>query len=176
MDELAEAAGVARRTLYNQFASKEEIFREMLLRVSAQLESAFPSGIETQGEVEDVLRRIARVILELHKNPGYLGFLRMVAADSRQFPWIAEEFAAVMDPQTERLIRYLAHLTSIGVLNCRNPMLAAHQFMGVLNEFSLWPWMMGRESVPVPADVVVEETLRMFLQRYRRPRLKGECS
>ena len=38
MDELAEAAGVARRTLYNQFASKEEIFREMLLRVSGQLE------------------------------------------------------------------------------------------------------------------------------------------
>ena len=51
MDELAEAAGVARRTLYNQFASKEEIFREMLLRVSGQLETAFPPGIETQGEV-----------------------------------------------------------------------------------------------------------------------------
>ena len=130
MDELAKAAGVARRTLYNQFASKEEIFREMLLRVSGQLESAFPPGIETQGDVEDVLRRIARVILELHKNQGYLGFLRMVVADSRQFPWIAEEFAAVMDPQTERLIRFLAHLTSIGVLNCQNPTLAAHQFMG----------------------------------------------
>jgi TetR/AcrR family transcriptional regulator of autoinduction and epiphytic fitness len=39
MDELAEAAGVARRTL-NQFASKEEIFREMLRRVSDQLETA----------------------------------------------------------------------------------------------------------------------------------------
>ena len=60
MDELAEAAGVARRTLYNQFASKEEIFREMLLRVSGQLEHAFPPGIETQGDVEDVLRLIAR--------------------------------------------------------------------------------------------------------------------
>ena len=32
MDELAEAAGLARRTLYNQFTSKEEIFREMLLQ------------------------------------------------------------------------------------------------------------------------------------------------
>jgi AcrR family transcriptional regulator len=173
MDELAEAAGVARRTLYNQFASKEEIFREMLIRVSGQLERAFPPGIETQGEVEDVLRRIARVILELHKNPEYLGFLRMVAADSRQFPWIAKEFAAVIDPQTDRLIRYLAHLTSVGVLNCGNPLLAAHQFMGVLNEFSLWPWMMGRESVPVPTDVVVEEAIHMFLRRYRRPRLTG---
>ena len=170
MDELAEAAGLARRTLYNQFASKEEIFREMLLTMSGQLENAFPPGIETQGDVEDVLRLVARMILELHKHPEYLGFLRMVVADSRQFPWIAEEFSAVMDPQTERLVRYLAHLTAMGILDCRNPMLAAHQFMGMLNELSLWPWMTGRESVPVPEKDIVEETIRMFLQHYRRPR------
>ena len=66
MDELAEAAGLARRTLYNQFTSKEEIFREMLLRVSGHLEEVFPPGIETQGGVEEVLRLIARIILELH--------------------------------------------------------------------------------------------------------------
>jgi TetR/AcrR family transcriptional regulator, regulator of autoinduction and epiphytic fitness len=172
MDELAEAAGVARRTLYNQFASKEEIFREMLLRVSGQLETAFPAGIETQGEVEDVLRLIARMILELHKSPEYLGFLRMVVADSRQFPWIAEEFAAVMEPQAERLVRYLAHLTAMGILDCRNPMLAAHQFMGMLNQLSLWPWMTGRERVPVPEEDIIEETIRMFLQHYRRQRSK----
>jgi AcrR family transcriptional regulator len=173
MDELAEAAGVARRTLYNQFASKEEIFREMLLRVSGQLERAFPPGIETRGDVEEVLRLIGRMILKLHENPGYLGFLRMVVADARQFPWIAEEFAAVMEPQTERLMRYLAHLTAIGVLNCRNPLLAAHQFMGLLNEFSLWPWMMGREPVPIPSEDIIEETVRMFLQYYRpRPARK----
>jgi TetR/AcrR family transcriptional regulator, regulator of autoinduction and epiphytic fitness len=172
MDELAAAAGVARRTLYNQFASKEKIFREMLLRVSGQLEDAFPPGIETRGEVEDVLRLIARMILGLHKNPEYLGFLRMVVADSRQFPWIAEEFAAVMEPQTERLVRYLAHLTAMGILDCRNPMLAAHQFMGMLNQLSLWPWMTGRERVPVPEEDIIEETIRMFLQHYRRPRSK----
>jgi len=172
MDELAEAAGLARRTLYNQFASKEEIFREMLVGVSAQLETAFPPGIETQGDVEDVLRLVAHMILELHKQPKYLGFLRMVVADSRQFPWIAEEFAAVMDPQTERLVRYLTHLTAMGILDCRNPMLAAHQFMGMLNELSLWSWMTGRESVPVPEKDIIEETIRMFLQHYRHPRSK----
>ena len=161
MDELAEAAGVARRTLYNQFASKEEIFREMLVTVSGQLEHAFPPGIETQGDVEDVLRLVARMILELHKNPEYLGFRRMVVADSRQFPWIAEEFAAVMEPQAERLVRYLAHLTAMGILDCRNPMLAAHQFMGMLNQLSLWPWMTGRERVPVPEEDIIEETIRM---------------
>jgi TetR/AcrR family transcriptional regulator of autoinduction and epiphytic fitness len=167
MDELAEAAGVARRTLYNQFSSKEEIFREMLLRVSAQLENAFPPGVETQGGVEDVLRMAARMILALHEHPEYLGFLRMVVADSRQFPWIAEAFAAVMDPKTERLVRYLAHLTALGILDCRNPILAAHQFMGMLNELSLWPWMLGRESLRISGDDAVEETVRMFLLRYR---------
>jgi len=173
MDELAEAAGLARRTLYNQFASKEEIFREMLVRVSGQLEDAFPPGIETQGDVEDALRLIARAILELHKHPEYLGFLRMVVAEFRQFPWIAEAFAAVMEPQTERLTRYLAHQTAMGILDCQNPMVAAHQFMGVLNEFSLWPWMMGRKGPSVPAEELVEETIRMFLQHYRRPRSEG---
>lgn len=168
MDELAEAAGVARRTLYNQFPGKEEIFREMLVRVSGQLEGAFPPGIETRGDVQDVLRLIARAILGLHQQPGYLGFLRMLVADSRQFPWIAEEFAAVMEPQTERLVRYLAHLSSLGILDCRNPVLAAHQFMGALNEFSLWPWMLGREGLDVPAEDLVEETIRMFLGHYRR--------
>ncbi len=172
MDDLAEAAGVARRTLYNQFTSKEEIFREMLLRVSAHLEDAFPPGIETQGDVEQVLPLIARMILELHKNPEYLGFLRMVVADSRQFPWIAEEFASVMEPQSERLTRYFAHLTAMGVLDCGNPLLAAHQFMGMLNELSLWPWIMGRESLAIPAEEVVEETVRMFRQRYRRPTVR----
>ena len=139
MDELAEAAGVARRTLYNQFASKEEIFREMLQRVSGQLEHALPPGIETQGNVEEVLRLVARAILDLHKNPEYLGFLRMVAADARQFPWIAEAFAAVMDPQRERFVRYLAHLTAMGVLDCRNPMLARTSLRGCLTSSRYGP-------------------------------------
>jgi AcrR family transcriptional regulator len=175
MDDLAAAAGVARRTLYNQFTSKEEIFREMLRRVSGRLENAFPGGIETEGDVEEVLGRIARRVLELHKDPEYHGFLRMVAADSRQFPWIAGEFAAVMDPLTDRLVRYLAHMNAMGVLNCRNPLLAAHQYMGALNEFSLWPWMIGREPLPVPAEEIVEETVRMFLRHYRHPR-SGEAA
>jgi TetR/AcrR family transcriptional regulator of autoinduction and epiphytic fitness len=168
MDELAEAAGVARRTLYNQFASKGEIFREMLHRVSRQLEHALPPGIETSGEIEQVLRLIAQAILELHRHPEYVGFLRMVLADHRQFPWIAKAFAAVMDPQTERMMRFLAQQTAMGVLDCRNPVLAAHQFMGMLNEFTLWPWMMGRKSLPVPTGEVIDETVRMFLTRYRR--------
>jgi TetR/AcrR family transcriptional regulator of autoinduction and epiphytic fitness len=110
--------------------------------------------------------------VELHKHREYLGFLRMVAADSRQFPWIAEELASVMDPMMERFVRYLARQTELGVLDCRNPLLATHQLAGMLNEFSLWPWMMGRETIPVPEEEVIEESVRMFLLHYRRTRTR----
>jgi TetR/AcrR family transcriptional regulator of autoinduction and epiphytic fitness len=58
----------------------------------------------------------------------------------------------------------------LNILNCRNPLLAAHQLMGVLNELSLWPWMMSRKSIPMPADEAVDETIRMFLRHYRGPK------
>ena len=80
----------------------------MLLNVSDQLEDALPPGIETQGDAEDVVvRLIARAILDLHGRPEYLGFLRMVAADSRRFPWIGEAFAAIPVEHRRRARRSL---------------------------------------------------------------------
>jgi TetR/AcrR family transcriptional regulator, regulator of autoinduction and epiphytic fitness len=55
-------------------------------------------------------------------------------------------------------------------------MLAAHQFMGMLNEFTLWPWMMGRRALTVPVEELVGATLRMFLQHYGRQRGGGKGS
>jgi TetR/AcrR family transcriptional regulator of autoinduction and epiphytic fitness len=33
--------------------------------------------------------------------------------------------------------------------------------------------MIGREALPFATEEVVDETIRMFLQRYRRPQSKG---
>ena len=41
--------------------------------------------------------------------------------------------------------------------------------MGILNEFSLWPWMLGRPPLAVPVEDILEDTIRMFLRNYRRP-------
>ena len=167
MDELAEEAGVARRTLYNQFVSKDEIFREMLRRASTQLGSAFPPGIETQGDVEDVLRLIARAVLDFQAPSEYIGLVRMTVADARQFPWIAAAFDSLLRPYLERFERYLFYLTSLGVLDCPHPLLAAQQFLGLLNEPILWPRVLGQDITSSPPDTVVEEAVRMFLLRYR---------
>jgi AcrR family transcriptional regulator len=167
MDDLAEEAGVARRTLYNQFANKEEILREMLSRTSTQLGNILPPGIETQGDVEDVLRLIAKAVLAFQAPPDYVGLVRMTVADARQFPWIAAAFESIRKPYRDRFERYLSHLTSLGVLECPHPLLAAQQFLGLLNEPTLWPRVLDQDSVPPASDTVIEEAIHMFLLRYR---------
>jgi TetR/AcrR family transcriptional regulator, regulator of autoinduction and epiphytic fitness len=130
MDDLASAACGAWRTLYNQFASKEEIFREMLLNVSDQLEDAFLLGVETQGDVEDVLRLVARMILELHKPWNTSGFLRMVVADSRQFPWMPR--SSPPSWSLKRAARAISPFDCDGHPGLPQSDAAAHQFMGML--------------------------------------------
>lgn len=173
MDDLAEEAGVARRTLYNQFARKEEILREMLSRVSMRIGSVLPPGIETQGDVEDVLRLIARAVLTFQAPAEFVGLIRMTIADARQFPWITAAFESVLKPYLDRFGRYLSYMTSLDVLDCPHPLLAAQQFLGLLNETILWPRVLGRDSVAPSPDIVVEEAVRMFLLRYKPTQREG---
>lgn len=143
------------------------ILREMLLRVSARIGNALSPGIETQGRVEDVLRLIARAVPTFRTPDAFAGLVRMVMADARQFPWIASEFGSVLGPHLERFTRYLSYMTSLGILDCPHPLLAARQFLGLLNEPTLWRRVLGRDVAPASSEVVIEEAVGMFLLRYK---------
>ena len=111
------AAGVARRTLYNQFASKEEIFREVLLTVSHLFEDALPLGIETQGDVEEVLRLVAQKIFGAPQEPGIPRIFPHGGGGLPPVPLDCRRVRRRDEP--ERFARYLDHLNAMGVLNCR---------------------------------------------------------
>lgn len=167
MDDLAAAAGVARRTLYNQFSTKEDILREVLLRVSQRLGEVLPPGIETMGDADEVLYRVAHAICKFQMRPEHVGLVRLVAAENRQSPWIGGEFRAIIDRHMERLARLLEHWTKVGILDCRDPLLAAQQFTNLFGML-LWPRVFGDHGPLPPPEKVVEEAVQMFLLRYRR--------
>ncbi|UXY32882.1 TetR/AcrR family transcriptional regulator C-terminal domain-containing protein [Streptomyces sp. HUAS TT20] len=54
-------------------------------------------------------------------------------------------------------------------MSCPSPRTAARQFLGLVQEFAVWPKVMavdaGRTDIP-PTDVVIEEAISTFLSRY----------
>lgn len=178
LERVAERAGVSRQTVYNRFGSKENVFREMI----RYHWSAFPgpghpvlsdvlSGADAAtASAEEVLRAFARSMRHFAAETDQIRFARLVVAESARLPWIAGEFYRLgKAPVLAAFIGRLDALVDRGLLHCPDTRLAARQFMGLVQEFLVWPRVMGftDETAAQPdPEVVIEEAIRVFLARY----------
>lgn len=176
LDQVAKAAGISRQTVYNQFGSKDAVFREVVHRhwatVRAETESLFRSTSDLNIAPAEMLADFAKALLRFVDETDQIAFTRLVIAESRRIPWIAVEFyRAGKEPVLQTFAQALAAMTKKGSLTCKDPELAAHQFMGLVQEFIIWPRVMaigeGLNSLP-PSGRVVKEAIEMFLMRYGR--------
>ena len=175
LDEVGRAAGVSRQTVYNQFGSKEAVLRAVVDRhwtaVKAEVAAVF-SRISAESQPADMLRGFATSLLRFVSETDQIAFTRLVIAESRRLPWLAQEFyEAGKSPLLVAFSNCLAEMTSMGVLQCPDPTLAAHQFFGLLQEFIIWPQVMAigpAASAMPPHQVIVDEAVTMFVRRYGR--------
>lgn len=177
LEQVGRAAGVTRQTVYNRFGSKDAVFRAVIDRhwrvVKAEAEACFSDKLEEATDPAEVLRGYARALARFVTETDQVTFTRLVIAESRRQPWIAEAFYRVgKAPLVEAFARCLSHLTQRKVLSCPDPVLAALQFMGIVQEFIIWPHVMsiGPALAQLPShDVAIDEAVAMFLARYRPP-------
>jgi len=176
LDQVAQRAGVARQTVYNRFGSKETVFRAVVERhwTLFQFEDVSRPAAASLDDPEAALRRFAAALVTFVSATEQVAFTRLVVAESRRLPWIAEEFYRLgKQPLLAALTALLAQLTEAQLLACTEPELAAHQFFGLVQEFVVWPKVMAigppAEALPA-AEVVIDEALATFLSRYRHPR------
>lgn len=176
LEQIATRAGVARQTVYNRFGSKNAVFRAVMERHWANLDpealpTRFAAGDERGfADPASFLRRFAQTLLDFIDETGQIAFTRLVIAESRRAPWIAEEFYRLgKEPLLRAFAGCLRDMAEAGAIDCPSPELAAHQFLGLIQEFILWPEVMGipsdRMSVP-PVGAVVDEAIITFLSRY----------
>jgi TetR/AcrR family transcriptional regulator of autoinduction and epiphytic fitness len=173
LDRVAQAANVSRQTLYNRFGSKEAIFRAMVERHWSIFDDQelFSSLSGSQlAEPGEILRRFARTTLRFISEREQVAFTRLVIAEARHLPWIAEDFYRLgKEPLLEAFAACLKRLSHEKKLKCPHPEIAARQFFGLINEFTVWPKVMaiGSAALKIPSDdVVIDEAIKMFLSRY----------
>ncbi len=110
VDAIALAAGCAKGTVYNYFASKEDLFAEVLTegcRAAVQRYAASPH----EGPVREALRALAAADVEVLREEE--GFMKVVVReamsfDPRTYPLILEHLAPYLDQVQQILARGLA--------------------------------------------------------------------
>jgi TetR/AcrR family transcriptional repressor of mexJK operon len=83
--DIAKAAGVATRTLYQHFGDKEAIFMEVI--TARESGAVFPHpSFAADVSLFDAMMQVARYVCDVALRPRSVDLMRLVVAESRRFP------------------------------------------------------------------------------------------
>lgn len=174
MDRVAEAAGVSKQTIYKHFESKEALFEAIVRQRSDRLTGPLLTA-PADAAVETVLHGLALRFLELLTLPDYACILRVLVGTQGQFPGLADHFYEVGPRRSlGRLADYLARMDRQGALRVPDPLLAAEQFLGLVNGQMQMRMVLGiaTDTDPALMDARARAAVAVFLKAYGPP---GPC-
>jgi TetR/AcrR family transcriptional regulator of autoinduction and epiphytic fitness len=169
MDKIAATAGVSKRTVYNHFPSKEELFAEILnqlwARVTAEQETPYHSDLP----LRDQMRRMLMAKLQMLGDENFLDLARVAIAATIHSPERAQNMVCRMGEREEGLTVWIRAAQADGRLKPVDPEFAAQQIQGMLKSFAFWPQIsMGLPGLSAEMQTtVVESALDMFLACYQ---------
>lgn len=169
MDKIAATAGVSKRTVYNHFPSKEELFAEILNRlwnsITAEQDMPYSPQKAATGAASNVAASQTALAggRELPR-PGAHRHRR-----NHSFPERAQDMVSRMGQREEGLTAWIRQAQADGRLKPVEPAFAAQQMHGLLKTFAFWPQVsMGQPSLTQDEQAqVIESALDMFLSRYQ---------
>ena len=178
MEEIAALAGFTKRTLYNNYADKDALFRQIAAEVIAYAEE-FARGLHDEftvgvtasnlrGKLDDLGCRLALGIVR----PEVVAIRRLLIGEVRAFPALAREyFDRAPGKVLEALASGFEHLEQVGLLRVADPSRAGAQFAYLVAGEPLDRAMLV--GTTPPREVIIScarEGVRTFLARYEAAR------
>ncbi|MFI8223586.1 TetR/AcrR family transcriptional regulator [Pseudomonas sp. NPDC085632] len=169
MDKIAATAGVSKRTVYNHFPSKEELFAEILNQLWARISAEQSVVYNRDQPMREQLRQMLQAKVQLMADENFLTLARVAIAATIHSPERAQNMVERMGEREEGLTVWIRAAQADGRLKPVDPEFAAHQVQGLLKTFGFWPQMsMGRAALDVDMqNTVAESALEMFLACYQ---------
>lgn len=172
VDGIATEAGVAKRTIFNLYGSKDELFRAVIARATDVAEKfvvervGSPVGVlPLDDEIAEFAVAHARAVIA----PRVISTRRLLIGEALRFPELAAEYfdrvpSLVMAAIADRLLRY----ARLGALQVPEPRLAADHFAYLVLGEALDRSLFQPDSI---TDAQVEAAARTgagaFLRAYR---------
>ncbi|MHC8410041.1 TetR/AcrR family transcriptional regulator [Pseudomonas sp. Hz4] len=169
MDKIAATAGVSKRTVYNHFPSKEELFAEILNQLWARVREEQKTPYRPDLPLREQMRLMLMAKMQTLGDDSFLDLARVAIAATIHSPERAQNMVARMGELEEGLTVWIRSAQADGRLKPVAPEFAAKQIQGMLKSFAFWPQIsMGLPGLSAEMQsTVVESALDMFLACYQ---------
>lgn len=167
MDQVAATANVSKRTVYNHFASKDELFMAIVSELSQRC-GVNECPYSSTESLERQLLSIARGFIETVTNDDFIKLARVVISRLIQSPEFAESIRGKNDP-FYALVDWIKAAKKDGRLSVTNPEHAAEQFTGLIKASAFWAQLINGAATPSKRELnqIIKSTVAIFLNFYQ---------
>jgi len=166
MDKIAASAGVSKRTVYNHFPSKDELFAQILHELWCSIGAMQPPPYEPAVPLRQQLLDLLGKKMEMLQDGYFLDLARVAIAEAIHSPERAQEMVGRLSVKEEAVTIWLRAAQADGKLvRAGDPELASQMLQGQLKTFAFWPQVTMNQP-PLSEDMqrkVVEAAVEMFL-------------
>jgi TetR/AcrR family transcriptional repressor of mexJK operon len=137
VDTIAAVANVSKRTIYNHFTDKKELFLAAIERSRArsEVEAAITESLfAVDGSIEERMVALGENMLRRYLNPENTMFRRVVTAELVRYPELKVACMEASSPKRvrTRLIDRIEEGNRLGVLDVPKPGVAADQYLALI--------------------------------------------
>lgn len=166
MNKIAETAGVSKRTVYNHFGSKENLFQAIVDDFLAQRQSLKTIKYDAEKSLKEQLLLFANAEIFLIDSPRRLGLSRFLAKVFLQDINYAINTVAKYPPKYDMLLDWLKEAEKDGKINTDDLILTASMFYALIEGAISWPAIFSYGINKSAVQTVLDEIIDTFLTRY----------
>jgi len=172
IEMIARGAHVSKRTFYQRFSNKAVVFTDVVHRIVERLRPKNDTMLFEGDDLENILLRLARIILDAVLTPNALALHRIIVAEATRFP----ELTVAVSQQTasheavQRIGALLEREVRMGQLFVNDFAFAAAQFLYMVISLPQRRALgMGIPMSVSERDKWVRNTVNLFLNGCRAP-------
>jgi AcrR family transcriptional regulator len=166
MAEIVKRAGGSLSTLYSQFGGKKGLFEAMIDARVKELTAQMQIELAAHAPLREGLRRIGEAFLRKQTQAESLDVFRLMVAQARKFPDMAEAWGKRAPEQVRRaLADYLRDRAQAGEIRIQNFDLAASIFFDLVRARIQFRALLNVGYEPTETEIreTVDRAVRVFL-------------
>lgn len=165
VDKIAALAGVSKRTVYNHFPSKEELFGETVMQMFQASAGLLELPYQRERSLREQLSELLALKLRALADPEFLALARVAIGEAIHAPERALPVLCRLGEREEGVVSWIRAAQADGRLKPGDPVFAANLLQGQVKTFAFWP-QIAMGAPPLPPEQhgpLIEAAVSMFL-------------